>query len=182
MGCDTRVRLPYGTHIEDVGDVIAILLGNPVQWHDCTPTQGTRVTEQPTKSGFIRTGVTYKPSESSPHLVTIVPPTIPEMYGDGWWFLYSFEGAKGPNMSGGSRAERIALHRRLVDFFGGVVDYNDCGVKMSNYRRKSPAWLGKNDTSKHYHDIQVAKFNLKATTAEEIAACEKFAAYQKEAK
>jgi hypothetical protein len=186
MGCDTRLHLPYGTCIEDVGDVIAILLGNPVQWHDCTPSDNRRsweyisfgVTKQPTKKGFVRTGVTYN-AKLPPQCVFINLPDIPTMYGDGWWLLYNFEGVKGPNMSGGSRAERIALHRRLADFFGGVVDYNDCGSKMSNYRRKSPAWVGKTHINKHYHDLQLAKFNLKAITVEEIAACEKFAAYKK---
>jgi hypothetical protein len=184
MSVDTQVSLPAGTRLRDVADVIAILLGKPKSWTAIIESQGVlggsqtkHNLKQPTEKGWTEVeGITFKVSETQPECCTINIDGI----GSPWWFFYHFEFGKGPGMIGGSRAERICLHRKLADFFGGTVDYQDCDSKSVNYRVKPPAWTGRHDSDEHFHRLQMAKWNLQPMSQEEIAKCERYAAYKAE--
>lgn len=181
MSVDTKVTLPAGAQIADVAMVIALLLGKSRTWTECKNTNNYRegLTE-PTANGWCTVeGISYSTSDNQPHCCTINIGSIPQQYGDGWWFFYHFEFGGGHHgMSGGSRAERIALHKRLVDVFGGTVDYNDCDSREVDYRRKSPNWLGKSD-DKNFHAKHIAFWAITPITPKEIAACNKPASYKK---
>ena len=178
MGVDSTVSFPYGVEVSDVADVVAILLGKPKTWtvyhgsNDCQ--EGLT---KPAKTGWTEVAGVKIEKTHSPIMVEFNIGEIPSPYGDGWMLLYYFEGKKGPIMSGGSRAERIALHRALAKFFGGRVDYQDCDSKPTDYRCSPPAWLG-SESDRKYHSKQLAKWRLQPITAEEIQKCRKWAAYQ----
>lgn len=181
MGCDTKLKLPPAVELQDVARAIALLLGKPRTWTDCSILNSCKdgLTE-PTAEGWVEiSGISYKTSDSQPTCVTIDIKDIPSEYGDGWWFFYHFELEGGNHgMLGGSRAERIALHRRLVDIFGGSVVHQDSNGRV-NYRRPSPKWLGKSNDNRQFHAKHLALWNVTPITAKEIARCEKFAAYKK---
>ena len=179
MSVDTKIALSPGTQIADVADVIAILLGRPKTWTALLGHQQTNHNlPEPTDRGWTEVaGITYKTSDTQPQCCTINIPEIPE----GWWFFYHFEfGHGGPGLIGGCRAERIYLHKRLVDFFGGAVDYNDSDRREVNYRKPAPSWLLRRADDKCFHALQLAKWNLQPMTKKEIARYEKYAAYKME--
>jgi hypothetical protein len=182
MGVDTRLTLPPAAEISDVAKAIALLLGKTKAWVSINHSNRTQHgLAEPTEHGWVETeGITYSVNNHQPNCATMNIAEIPELYGDGWLFFYHFEFGNGGNrgMLGGSRAVRIALHRRIVDIFGGTVDYQDCDSKDVDYNRKSPAWLGKSNDDKAFHAKQLALWNIKPIAKDEIDACEKFAAYK----
>lgn len=71
----------------------------------------------------------------------------------------------------------IAVCRRVVDVFGGAVDYSDSDESEVDYFRfESP--LNAVDDGKDYYKRQQRLFDLRAVGAEEIEACRGFAAYR----
>ena len=77
-----------------------------------------------------------------------------------------------------STASNIALGKRLVDFFGGFVDYNDCDNSDSDYAvaEKTADECDPQD-GQPWDDFQERMFNLKPITKEEIEACRQYSAY-----
>lgn len=191
MGVDTRILLPPQVEVRYVAQVIAILFGAKKRWyvHETPNTFGAgsrgSYHDTPQKTGWVDLGNSVKVKSTSVvemadislsnKLLSEAEPVM----GDGWWLTYHFETDSGERyMSGGSRGARIALHRRLADFFGGKVDYQDCDGKEVDYRRKSPRWLGKNG-NRSWREMQLALWNLKPITREEVEDCIKLSAYQK---
>jgi hypothetical protein len=179
MSADTTIHLPAQVNVRDVAKVIAVLFGEKKKWY-CYESRTEH--EAPQKTGWVEVDVTIKPT-NVPAMVQIdlsasLLKKANSVLGDGWWFTYHFESEGGMRyMSGGSRAARIALHRRLANFFGGKVNYNDCDSKY--YRRRSPDWLGKERSDVAFHKKELAIWNLKPITEKEVADCVKFSAYGK---
>jgi len=183
MGVDTCLKLPAAVQIKDVANAIGILLGKKKTWTDCSDSDSTRAgLAQPTEHGWANVeGVSMNAANTQVASAEIVIADIPKKYGSGWWLLYHFEfgndGSRG--MIGRSRAERICLHKRLAEFFGGECDYNDCDSIDPDYKGKPPKWLGKTGDPE-FHARQMALWNLKPMTRKEIEDCEQYASYKNE--
>ena len=125
MGVDSTIYLPTKVKLRDVADVIAILFGKKKVWIPFNEHGSCGAAQQEsTNSGFVRLvePVTYSIHENQPEYVVINIPNLPTMF-EQLWLFYSFESENNGMrfMSGRSRKDRIALHRRLADFFGGEV-------------------------------------------------------------
>lgn len=181
MGVDTKLTLPASVNIQDVATATAILLGMPKTWTailDCNQTKENL--SEPTTSGWVSVkGISFKSSDNMPACCTIAIEGI----GSQWWLFYHFEFGGGQRgMIGGSRAERIALHRGLVDIFGGRIDYDDCDSKDIDYKKPSPRWLKSRNSDEDFHKLQLALWNLKPISKLQIKACEQWASYKDSAR
>lgn len=169
MSVSTWVYLPPGVNVEDVARAIGILLGKEKTLDALSNGMNYLAGVK---------GVRLHDSKAGPQCCIIDIGDIPKEYGNGWWFHYHFELANGQRgLGGGSRAARIALHRRLVELFGGSVDYNDCDETKRNYSKKVPWWVGK-EHDRAFEARQKALLSLTPITQDEINKCQKYSAYK----
>ena len=75
-----------------------------------------------------------------------------------------------------STASNIAMCKRLADFFGGRVDYSDCDSTECDYYVDEQPDINAYD-GEAWERLQTRKLNIEPLTADEIAACQPFAAY-----
>lgn len=113
MGVDCKVKLPPGVRVKDVGKVLAILSGAKVEKRSLGRSDGwsAHVPSLAFKDagvGPTRTVITWIDGDQSAQ-------------GQLYHFEFRRDGSRG--MIGRSYATWIATCRRLVDFFGGEVDY-----------------------------------------------------------
>lgn len=121
MGCDARIILPGNVRIRDVMRVIGVAVGfeakvSPLGSSICTDVDGVEATT---------------PMASSPDFLHIKF--------DNRHAYWSFE----PDCAPGKRllmptssAFWCLVGHRLVDFFGGKIDYNDCDAIDFDYERR----------------------------------------------
>lgn len=82
-----------------------------------------------------------------------------------------------------SSPTRIALAIRLAEFFGGIVDYNDCdedGKELRFRRSRAVPNMLADMEDEDYGRFQRALMALEPLTKKEIRAARKFAAYKEE--
>lgn len=165
MGVDTRIKLSPKARLTDVATVAAILLG-------CKPTleplNGTsshrcRVKGLETKSSVVET------------CADIV---IHPEYGEARHLLYHFEfdddGSRGILLR--AYAVNIALGVRLVEFFGGEVDFNDSDDSERDFTAKGLPFCNASD-GKEWDTLQKAQYELRPITVSEANQYTKHAAY-----
>ena len=165
---DCRIMLSDRVRVSDVADVMAALTGLPVE-----------------KRFFDKN---HEAEGWAAHVnrVTVSPSDIPECCEIQWttpdtaahYVLYFFEPSEvaGRLMMPRSTAFWIAVGKRLVDFFGGELDYNDCDSKDVDYRRKRRTDCMPND-GKPWYAFQERKLKIKPITDEEYTDAAKHAAY-----
>ena len=121
MGICTYIHLPDNVRFDDVAKVVAIAAGLQPEFRTFAGQPG---------SGYVRVpGIDAKNS--------LFSAGIGEINFDGRHALYHFESSYGGRLlnCGGSQFW-CAVGRRLVDFFGGYVDYNDCDDIAADYKRR----------------------------------------------
>lgn len=167
MGVDTLIRLPADVRIRDVSIVIGILAGlKPEQHSLCGSSYSCSVAGVETKSSSI------------PECADI------EINGDlvdgekNHHVMFHFEYKASRLLMPRSTAFWIAVGRRLIQFFGGSMDYQDCDSVETNYRRKSPRKDNSPEGGKPWHDLQDAMLAIKPITKDELIKCDKWAAYR----
>jgi len=172
MGVDTRITLPPAARVGDVAKVVGILLGlksskEPLHddtWYVAVP--GAAI--EP--SGVVECAlialkgpVSVFDGEASVHL------------------LYHFEGDHDGSrlLMPRSYAGWIALGRRLVDFFGGEVDYADCDAADVDYSVPRKDWheIAPKD-GEEWHAFQQRMLDLPPITKADVKACQQYAAYR----
>lgn len=128
MGIDTRILLPTNVRIHDVATVIAKLVGIPV-----------------TKEILDKHSYHAKIApETDNRGLKVVTSSVPSMLMIQWWggsevrpqgnMFYHYESGYDYFMGvlhGDDGA--IAIGKGLVDFFGGIVDFNDCDNEDHDY-------------------------------------------------
>lgn len=158
MGVDCRIQLPHTARLRDVAQVIGILAGHKVTTE-----------EYPTV-----VGIRFSTYNEMPECCRI----LFEHEGEPRQVLYHFEFNSGNRgMLPRSTPFNIALGRALVDFFGGTLDYQDCDDVSEDYRVPARTDINAED-GEPWEQLQRRKFALQPLTAEDIAACAEFAAYQ----
>lgn len=168
MGVDIILSLPSDVRVRDVMDVIGILAGCVVE-------------ERQSMYGAYKVvvGVKLKGCEDIPCSdITIMSPET--MGGTrAHSVLYHYEGQNGQRLlCPRSTAFWIATARRLVDFFGGSLIYQDSEGDKPDYQKRRPRKTNGPEDGKPWEDFQRAKFSLKPLTEEELKAADKWAAYK----
>ena len=177
MGVDCKITLPANVRLKDVADVIGVAAGfkpeksplgsrHPDSWAVHVP--GVRV------SSFNHAGL------ESCAKIELVGETV-----DGvkyHYAMYHFEYDDGKRLlNPRSTAFWLGIGHRLVDFFGGSLDYQDCDDSDKDYHV-----LGKHNRSnqptdgKDWQDLQERMFAVKPLTKSELKRFDKLAAYKME--
>ena len=176
MGTNAVVKLPAGTRMGDVANVVGILLGCEKEWFESGNARWIRVKR-----------VEEKCSQSIPELAYIdidltgldnpVAVAIRESDGDTYEMSYHFEGGHGgPSINPKATAAKIALCKAVVQFFGGEANYNDCDSVDINVQVDGRNPIAPSD-GKPWDDFQQALDNLKPLTANNMKAVGRWAAY-----
>lgn len=173
MGVDTNVYLAHGTQSSDVANVCSILLGHlPETLHIDTASGGFDV---------VRTNAKVRPgSDFSPGMLDISVPWIEGSGLDALSAPYFVDGGDAewhhstgtmhligrPMLKLRARPERLALATRLVDLFGGSVDYDDCDSVYEDYKARGHRLRRPN--SEQYEAWQMVMRDLAPLTWTEI--------------
>ena len=124
MGVDTKLYLPPEARLEDVLDVFVTMLGGEVTRRDFSH----HATKEPGSYGWaahVQPVPTFQTFDDIPTMVRSYGNVNGAIYN----IHYHFEGGVFPGwkqMSTGYRDERKPLWIAMADFFGGMVDLNDC--------------------------------------------------------
>jgi hypothetical protein len=173
MGTDCRVYLYPSAKIDDVAKVMGALAGCEVASKMIGGTHGKPfpVTEVKEAEAVVST----MPEMSC---IRITGGKAKEW---GLWPYWHWEPDRPPFRGARlimmrSTAQKVALAKRLVDFFGGVVDYNDCDSSDNDYSKPERKGMDKS-INKNFHALQAAMLEVKPVTEKEIKAAAKWAAY-----
>lgn len=165
MGVDCEIHLPDDVQIRDVADVLGILAGNKKEWRESKGARWVGV-ENVSISG-----------NTFPGLACITLPYCATKR-DEIYVLYHFEpGCGGRLLMPRSTAWWIAAGKRLVDFFGGSIDFNDCDDSDVDYERPKPRGRNNPENGEPWRAFQEALFAVEPLTQEEVDACAKHSAY-----
>lgn len=173
MGVDCRITLPPNVRLADVAKVMGIAAGLPweKQFAGRLP-DGLWFVHVPK----VRVSSGCRGLESCAN-IEFVGETVDGV--SGHHVLYHFEGKDGNRlMLPRSTAFWIAIARRLVDFYGGVIDYADCDDVYDDYAvpfKETALNSPKDGAEWEAHRDRVAA--VKPITSDELEACKKFAAY-----
>lgn len=169
MGVDCKIYLPDNVRIRDVAHVIAISAGLKPRWGGSG------------KAKWVEVPVEVR-NTSYPSMAEIA------IYGDlvdgekRHFVYYHFECSKdGRQLMPRSTAFWIAIAHKLVDFFGGTIDYNDCDDVDIDYSKDANSRLvNAPEGNKEWDAFQERLFNVKPITKEELEHYDIFAAYKAE--
>lgn len=164
MGVDCRINLPADVRLSDVAEAIGILLGCKPERHDfdrggwCCRVPGAETTPA---------------SVDTCAEIKIKPPK-----GEPRWFLYHFEVEyDGRLIMPRATDVNIALGRRLVQFFGGRLDYNDCDSTDWNEAYDRPRPRNNPSDGAEWDSFQAEMMELKPLTPTEIKKAKGVASY-----
>lgn len=184
MGVDTRLYLYRSADPQEVASAMAILSGNDPNPH-WVPRSGRDIGPEPSLSpgarstrGFWvpRPKVQLKAADFSFGVGTIdfLSPVDRLSKSHHTTIHHTNEHGFGWTLIPSSTPYWIALLRRIVDIFGGALDYNDSDATENDYFRFE---RGANPIGDAYLDRQDEILALKPLTPGEIEACRGFAAY-----
>jgi len=157
MGIDTHIYLPNDVRLHDVAQIMGLLAG-------CKRSnEKYRIVE----------GVTYRMVPSIPEMPIIHLENenglidgakVHEAY-------YHFEMDDANYRLIGVRPTRfwIAIGYKLIEFFGGHIDINDCDNKECNKRFKNPRKHNNPDDGKPYEDFEKAMRDIEPLTDKDLA-------------
>jgi hypothetical protein len=166
MGVDIRVTLPPGATLRAAAEVIGIAAGLP--WR-----KRPLGSSHPGFWGIAVDDLVVRGIEEIPECARIrwtapagwkAPGGVPAE-GHVLWHHELENGGCG--ICPQSTAFWICVGRRLVDAFGGTLDYNDCDAVDVDYRRDPPACLGATD-GKPWQALQARIAATPPITAEEL--------------
>lgn len=169
MGCNCDLHLPQNVRVSDVAEACGILLGIKQE----------RVKLSGGSWSVKVTGISYKVIDHIPAMVNILLSGC-EIGDELRSFYYHYE-TSGEYflMLARSTALNIAMFKRLADFFGGVVDANDCDEEERDYQVKFKSRkVNSPEDGKEWEEFQERMLKLKPLTKAEIKRCEKLAAYK----
>jgi hypothetical protein len=165
MGVNCDITLPGNARVKDVAQVIGRLSGCAAE-----------------KKHFSQGGGWYTEVKT----VNVKPSTMPECCYIYWQHneddravLYHFEWESSGNrgLSPNATAWWIAAAKRLVDFFGGSVDFSDCDSIDVDYA-KEPSPLNGASDGQEWEALHQAILDVQPITEAELDEAEKHAAYK----
>jgi hypothetical protein len=179
MGIDTRIHLPANVQVGDVAKVIGILAGLP-------PVKTILEQCRRDDAWFVRVeGITVTGTLGVPEMASI---NLKGKLIDGQEVhnvFYHFEDSDDRGdwrlLMPRSTAFWIAMGRRLIDFFGGYMDYADYDDERVDYESPVKPWReNAPEDGAQWQAFQERVFNVIPLTKADIKACQQFAAYGRE--
>jgi hypothetical protein len=163
MGTDCKITFPGDVRADDAAKVIGILLGCEKHWTESGNARWVDVDNA-------KVGHTSMPKCAE---ITAEGPmgTVRAL----WHFEFGEGASRG--MLPTSRPTWIAIARRMVEFFGGKVDYQDTDAVEVNYSAKKPRKVNNPSDDKAWDDFHNELWQLKPLTKAEIEKCRKLAGY-----
>lgn len=161
MGVNTKISLPPNVRLRDVAMVIAALDGVELKKRTLDAQKGS-----------------YAARSEKVWMETVA--TIPECAYIYWInannvqrrVMYHFEWESKPGWHGLLPNQSdwwIAAGKRLVNFFGGEVDFNDCDDECCDYQQPiEPDNLNHPTDDKPWHDLQDRLLRIQPLTEEEV--------------
>jgi hypothetical protein len=64
-------------------------------------------------------------------------------------------------LTGGSNKFWIEVGKRLIDFFGGYIDYNDCDDIKKDFEKEKPRLKNNPNDGEEWNDFEKEKYNIK---------------------
>lgn len=174
MGVDVKINLPDNVRIKDVAYLIGIVSGCPIQWEPC---------EHDSNHSWLRVkGVEVKQTNIV-EMAEISVRSTGHLLVDGedmHYVFYHFENSHGGRSLGPrSTAYWIAVAHRLVDFFGGSIDYHSCDDVQVDYSKpKKLSRYNCPEDGDDYWNFYKRLSEVKPITEEEMQHFDKFAAYK----
>lgn len=177
MGADCRVQLPANVRVLDVANVLGKLAGLPAK----------RCKIGNSKAVFVEVpGVSVEPGDANApeyaHITVSPPPGVTSICAAPLLrFLYSFEGDGGcRELMRRSKPIWLAFFRKLVNFFGGKLDYSDFDdIECDHYVPPKPDSENCPNTGAEWDALQLRILELPALTEADIEA-ERAHAYYKD--
>lgn len=168
MGVDCKINLPDNVSIKNVASVIGAVCGCPAKK---VPLNNTSWYAEVSGVVVLPTAIVEMAR------IQILRTTLDGV--SGHEVFYHFECRCGRLLSPKSTAFWIAVGRRLVEFFGGTMDYNDCDDLECDYR--VPGKTGEDNSPQDgvpWHVFQQRILDIKPITEEEWRGCDQYAAYK----
>lgn len=166
MGVDTHINLSPKARFQDVAIVAAILLGCKPKLE---PLGGTSSFSCRVK------GLETKPTVSETMAEILITPEYGEIRHLFYHFEFGDDGCKG--MAPRATAVNIALGVRLVEFFGGWVDFNDNDESERDFKSDGLSFCNAEDGAE-WDALQNAQYELRPITVSEVMQYEKYASYK----
>lgn len=163
MGVSCHITLPDRVRVQDVAEVMGLLAGMKAEERPFTSSDGT----------YLQVPGVRVRSTGQAELCHITFEHEDEWYSATYFFEWE---AGGRGIIVGSYPFWIALARRLVDFFGGSVDYSDCDDVDCDYSAPEQPGIAAR-TDEDWHLMKRRKRELRPLTPEEIEAVGRAAAY-----
>ncbi len=171
MGVNSIILLPPDVHLDDATQVIGILAGLPAEKQTLGDSYCCRV------PGAVA-ACSCMPEMATITLTGNLVDGDSEHYTTWHW---ESERARGERLlMPRASAFWIAIGRRLVDFFGGSICYNDCGDLNPNYVSATPRRLNNPSDGLPWRNFQDEKLRLKPITKAELEEADELASYKLE--
>jgi hypothetical protein len=161
MGINTKIFLPHSARLRDVSNVIGMLVGCPHTSNRFLVVDGVEIKGNPTMPECPI--ISIKPEHFSKDV-------FKARDGDPIYWLFHYETESDARLiAPGSNKFSIALGKRLVDFFGGWVDFNDCDSLHRDHEAPIPAFgVNSAEDGKPFWDLQKRMASVKPLTLKEI--------------
>lgn len=173
MGVNTSITLPAQVQLRDVALVLAALDGVPMVRHHFTFGNGGWGADL---EGGIGKHIIYSTNDHLPECVGI---RWISAEGKARYVLYHFEfGRAGHHgLLPGATPWWIVAGKRLVDVFGGIVDFDDCDNKDQDYVQPIADDISASNGEAWYR-WQERLLAVKPITQEELDEARQYAAYK----
>ena len=174
MGVDTKLTLPGNVRVQDVAKVMGVLAGLKPEQYSIAGSKGVFVRVDGATVGTTHSAYMAEIELSAPDGHTLIDGERSHSV------LYFFEDEGGRRLlMPKSTPFWIAVCRGLADFFGGMVDYNDCDDRSVNYRVKFKSNTENQPrTDEPWDEFHLRILNLTPLTKDDLVEMSEFASYQ----
>ena len=172
MGINVKIELPSDVRLHDVAMVMGVLVGFPKELKSLGDKSGSTYLE--VKGIKIYSAVV--PSCACISLASLGKGNM-LFINDEVMFHYELEGRDYRGMYPRATPFWIAMGRRLVEFFGGRVQFNDSIGTEWDLEEGRPRRRNNPSDGREWQVFQDAMFAIKPLTFKELADAEKFSPY-----
>lgn len=171
MGVDAIVHLPVDVRVKDVALVLAALTGHKIEKYTYN---------EHGHSGYWAECEEVKIETTSfPDMAEIILPHTNDLQSEGHFTSYHFESKDGTKtLYPRSTPYWLAVCKKLVIFFGGTMDYQDCDDGEVDFKARKPRKSNSPENDKPWSDFHDAILALTPVTVEDVEAMRPFAAYK----